>query len=202
MLTKTTFIATIITLCALCAAAQDDGEQRLKKALEGRQVRGGRDTALLLGEASGVRGVAAVRQDGRGRRDAALSLGETRARCAAVREAAGGRDAARREGRGVRRVAVRRNADHGVAGLRHTMDGPQRLFAGGRRPHRDRRQRHQEVQREERRSDHEGYTAGYFLESAIVHYMMTDKKDARLYDAAKKLVDCWDANLGPAPKKG
>ena len=53
----------------------------------------------------------------------------------------------------------------------------------------------------ERRSDHEGYTAGYFLESAIAHYMMTDKKDARLYDAARKLADCWYDNLGPAPKK-
>jgi len=53
----------------------------------------------------------------------------------------------------------------------------------------------------ERRSDHEGYTAGYFLESAINHYLMTGKKDARLYNAAKKLADCWDANLGPPPKK-
>ncbi|HTE43795.1 MAG TPA: beta-L-arabinofuranosidase domain-containing protein, partial [Gemmatimonadaceae bacterium] len=53
----------------------------------------------------------------------------------------------------------------------------------------------------ERRADHEGYTAGYFLEAAIAHYMMTDGKDVRLYNAAKKLADCWDANLGPAPKK-
>ncbi len=53
----------------------------------------------------------------------------------------------------------------------------------------------------ERRGDHEGYTGGYFLESAINHYQMTDKKDARLYNAAKKLADCWYANLGPAPKK-
>ncbi|HET7550923.1 MAG TPA: beta-L-arabinofuranosidase domain-containing protein [Gemmatimonadaceae bacterium] len=52
-----------------------------------------------------------------------------------------------------------------------------------------------------RRGDHEGYTGGYFLESAIVHYSMTDLKDARLYDAAKKLADCWYDNLGPAPKK-
>jgi DUF1680 family protein len=52
-----------------------------------------------------------------------------------------------------------------------------------------------------RRGDHEGYTAGYFLESAIVHYRMTDQKDARLYNAARKLADCWDNNLGPAPKK-
>jgi len=51
------------------------------------------------------------------------------------------------------------------------------------------------------RRDHEGYVAGYFLESAINHYVMTGKKDARLYDAAKKLADCWDRNLGPAPKK-
>jgi len=51
------------------------------------------------------------------------------------------------------------------------------------------------------RGNHEGYTAGYFLESAINHYLMTDRKDARLYDAAKKLADCWYDNLGPAPKK-
>jgi DUF1680 family protein len=53
----------------------------------------------------------------------------------------------------------------------------------------------------ERRSDHEGYTAGYFLESAINHYLMTNKKDARLYNAAKRLADCWCDNLGPPPKK-
>ena len=51
------------------------------------------------------------------------------------------------------------------------------------------------------RSDHEGYVAGYFLEAGIAHYLMTDKKDARLYRAAKKLADCWCDNLGPAPKK-
>ena len=51
------------------------------------------------------------------------------------------------------------------------------------------------------RGDHEGYTAGYFLESAINHYLMTGKKDARLYNAAKKLAGCWSNNLGPAPKK-
>ncbi|HKO14628.1 MAG TPA: beta-L-arabinofuranosidase domain-containing protein, partial [Gemmatimonadaceae bacterium] len=52
-----------------------------------------------------------------------------------------------------------------------------------------------------RRGDHEGYTAGYFLEAAIVHYGMTGEKDARLYDAAKKLADCWYDNIGPPPKK-
>ncbi len=51
------------------------------------------------------------------------------------------------------------------------------------------------------RSDHEGYVGGYFLESAINHYLMTDKQDARLYLAAKKLADCWADHLGPAPKK-
>ncbi len=51
------------------------------------------------------------------------------------------------------------------------------------------------------RGNHEGYTAGYFLESAINHYLMTGKRDARLYNAAKKLADCWYNNLGPAPKK-
>ena len=51
------------------------------------------------------------------------------------------------------------------------------------------------------RTEHEGYVAGYFLESAINHYMMTDRKDARMYNAAKKLADCWVKNIGPAPKK-
>jgi hypothetical protein len=51
------------------------------------------------------------------------------------------------------------------------------------------------------RGNHEGYVAGYFLESAINHYMMTNRADARLYNAARKLADCWCDNLGPAPKK-
>ncbi|MDP7286653.1 MAG: glycoside hydrolase family 127 protein [Phycisphaerae bacterium] len=51
------------------------------------------------------------------------------------------------------------------------------------------------------RSAHEGYVAGYFLEAAVGHYMMTDRKYARLYNAAKRLADCWDRNVGPAPKK-
>jgi len=51
------------------------------------------------------------------------------------------------------------------------------------------------------RSAHEGYVAGYFLEAAVGHYMMTDGADTRLYDAAKRLADCWDRNIGPAPKK-
>jgi DUF1680 family protein len=51
------------------------------------------------------------------------------------------------------------------------------------------------------RSEHEGYVAGYFLESAINHYMMTNRNDARMHEAAKKLADCWCENIGPAPKK-
>ena len=51
------------------------------------------------------------------------------------------------------------------------------------------------------RGAHEGYVAGYLLECAIAHYLMTNKADARLYDAARKLADCWYDNIGPAPKK-
>jgi hypothetical protein len=51
------------------------------------------------------------------------------------------------------------------------------------------------------RGNHEGYTAGYFIESAINHYTMTDGKDLRLYSAAKKLADCWVANIGPGKKE-
>ena len=51
------------------------------------------------------------------------------------------------------------------------------------------------------RGNHEGYVGGYFIESAINHYSMTDRKDARLYNAAKKLADCWADHIGPAPKQ-
>ena len=47
------------------------------------------------------------------------------------------------------------------------------------------------------RSDHEGYVAGYFIESAINHYTLTEGKDLRLYNAAKKLADCWADHIGP-----
>ena len=50
------------------------------------------------------------------------------------------------------------------------------------------------------RGNHEGYVAGYFIESAINHYTLTEGKDKRLYNAAKKLADCWVANLGPGKK--
>lgn len=51
------------------------------------------------------------------------------------------------------------------------------------------------------RGDHEGYVAGYFIESAINHYTLTEGQDKRLYDAAKKLADCWVANIGPGKKE-
>jgi DUF1680 family protein len=51
------------------------------------------------------------------------------------------------------------------------------------------------------RGAHEGYVAGYFLEAGISHYLMSNKTDPRLYNAAKKLADCWCNNIGPSPKK-
>src|SRR6476469_10474549 len=53
----------------------------------------------------------------------------------------------------------------------------------------------------EHRGNHEGYVAGYFIESAINHYTLTNGKDLRLYNAAKKLADCWVANIGPGKKE-
>ncbi|TDH26548.1 hypothetical protein EXU57_10685 [Segetibacter sp. 3557_3] len=50
------------------------------------------------------------------------------------------------------------------------------------------------------RGNHEGYVAGYFIESAINHYTLTEGKDKRLYNAAKKLADCWVANIGSGKK--
>jgi uncharacterized protein len=51
------------------------------------------------------------------------------------------------------------------------------------------------------RGNHEGYVSGYFIESAINHYTLTEGKDLRLYSAAKKLADCWVANIGPGKKE-
>ena len=51
------------------------------------------------------------------------------------------------------------------------------------------------------RHDHEGYQAGYFIEASMAHYLATGGKDTRMFDAAKRLADCWENNIGPAPKK-
>jgi DUF1680 family protein len=48
------------------------------------------------------------------------------------------------------------------------------------------------------KADHEGYTAGYFIESAIAHYQLTDRQDSRMYNAARKLADCWYDHVGPS----
>ncbi len=50
------------------------------------------------------------------------------------------------------------------------------------------------------RGNHEGYVGGYFIESAINHYTLTGGSDKRLYNAAKKLADCWADNIGPGKK--
>jgi len=51
------------------------------------------------------------------------------------------------------------------------------------------------------RRAHEGYVAGYFLEAGVAHHLLTNGEDTRLYDAAKRLADCWCDHLGPPPKK-
>lgn len=48
---------------------------------------------------------------------------------------------------------------------------------------------------------HEGYQAGYFMEFAMAHHLLSGGKDRRLLDAAIRLADCWVRNLGPAPKQ-
>ncbi|HNQ90282.1 MAG TPA: glycoside hydrolase family 127 protein [Verrucomicrobiota bacterium] len=50
------------------------------------------------------------------------------------------------------------------------------------------------------RGDHEGYVAGYFIESAMNHYILTQGHDLRLYHGARRLADCWVAHLGPGKK--
>lgn len=52
-----------------------------------------------------------------------------------------------------------------------------------------------------RRSDHEGYVAAYFLDAAVAHHRLTGGTDSRFYEAARRLADCWDENIGPPPKR-
>ena len=51
------------------------------------------------------------------------------------------------------------------------------------------------------KADHEGYTAGYFIEAALAHRLLTGKRDDPMYLAARRLADCWCERIGPAPKK-
>ncbi|MBN1421953.1 MAG: glycoside hydrolase family 127 protein [Planctomycetes bacterium] len=57
------------------------------------------------------------------------------------------------------------------------------------------------IRRWSNKADHEGYNAGYLIEAAIAHHRMTGGKDARLYDAARRLADLWCETIGPPPKK-
>jgi len=47
----------------------------------------------------------------------------------------------------------------------------------------------------------EGYVGGYFIEACIAHYQLNGGKDTRMLDAAIRLADCWNDNIGPAPNK-
>lgn len=72
-----------------------------------------------------------------------------------------------------------------------TLRDPDQTFpAGGRGPWERRWQ-------PEHRRNHEGYVAGYFIEAAIAHHTYTQGRDTRLYDAAKRLAECWLENIGP-----
>jgi len=51
------------------------------------------------------------------------------------------------------------------------------------------------------KTEHEGYVGGYFIEACIAHYQLSGGKDTRMLDAAIRLADCWDRNIGPAPKR-
>ena len=51
------------------------------------------------------------------------------------------------------------------------------------------------------KKDHEGYQAGYFIEAAIAHHIMSGGRDRRLLDAAIRLADCWERNIGPPPRR-
>jgi hypothetical protein len=50
------------------------------------------------------------------------------------------------------------------------------------------------------KGDHQGYIAGYFIEAALAHVALTEGRDPRLIDAARRLADCWCAHIGPSPK--
>jgi DUF1680 family protein len=78
--------------------------------------------------------------------------------------------------------------------LRDALGPTENYPAGGRGPWTDR-------WIPSHRSNHEGYVSGYFIESAINHYVMIGGKDLRLYNAAKTLADCWADHIGPPPKQ-
>jgi DUF1680 family protein len=44
---------------------------------------------------------------------------------------------------------------------------------------------------------HEGYVGGYFIEAGLAHYLANNRTNTTLYNAAKRLADCWVNNIGP-----
>jgi DUF1680 family protein len=49
--------------------------------------------------------------------------------------------------------------------------------------------------------DHEFYVMGYLLEAGVAHHRLTQGRDRRLYDAAKRCADHLETVFGPAPKR-
>ena len=49
--------------------------------------------------------------------------------------------------------------------------------------------------------NHEAFNLGHLIEAAMAHFEATGRKDRRLLDAAIRAADCWDRNIGPAPKR-
>ncbi len=47
----------------------------------------------------------------------------------------------------------------------------------------------QGIPRWSNKADHEGYLAGYFIEAAIAHCLLTEGRDTRMIDAARRLAD-------------
>ena len=53
---------------------------------------------------------------------------------------------------------------------------------------------------------YDGQSMGVFAEATadkylMAHYLLTEGKDRRMYEAAKRLADCWCRNIGPSPKR-
>ena len=50
-------------------------------------------------------------------------------------------------------------------------------------------------------NSHEFYVQGYLIEAGVAHYLVTDGKDRRLYDAARRCADHLCKEFGPDPKR-
>lgn len=49
--------------------------------------------------------------------------------------------------------------------------------------------------------DHEFYVMGYFIEMGVAHFRLTQGRDRRLFEAAKRCADHLDSIFGPPPKR-